>query len=109
MDPCITCHNPHDPAPPETPQECRACHEKVARTKAVSHHVKLDCITCHTADEGHRLSPRVHSATKPARREFCGSCHGEASDVKGTPKVDLSTHGDRYLCWQCHYPHLPEG
>ncbi len=23
--------------------------------------------------------------------------------------IDVDTHGGRYLCWQCHYPHLPEG
>ena len=21
----------------------------------------------------------------------------------------ISEHGGRYLCWQCHYPHAPEG
>lgn len=109
MDPCITCHDPHNPTPPETPRECGACHQEIARTKAVSHHVNLECTTCHSAPEGHKLSPREVRATKPARREFCGSCHGEDSRVVGTPKIDLTTHGDRYLCWQCHYPHLPEG
>ena len=23
--------------------------------------------------------------------------------------VELATHGGRYVCWQCHYPHYPEG
>ena len=25
------------------------------------------------------------------------------------PRVDIVEHGGRYLCWQCHYPHDPEG
>ncbi len=25
------------------------------------------------------------------------------------PRIDLDTHNSRYLCWQCHYPHFPEG
>ena len=24
-------------------------------------------------------------------------------------KIDVTSHGGRYQCWQCHYPHLPEG
>lgn len=109
MEPCISCHDPHDPTPPETPRECGACHQEIARTKAVSHHVNLECITCHSVQEGHKLSPREVRATKPSKRELCGGCHAQDSQRDGTPKVDMATHGDRYLCWQCHYPHLPEG
>jgi hypothetical protein len=29
--------------------------------------------------------------------------------VSRAPKVDMNQHGDTFLCWQCHYPHLPEG
>jgi ribosomal protein S27AE len=28
--------------------------------------------------------------------------------MKDVPKVDFASHGEKYLCWQCHYPHLPE-
>ena len=27
---------------------------------------------------------------------------------KEIPRVDMATHGERYVCWQCHYPHSPE-
>jgi ribosomal protein S27AE len=47
-------------------------------------------------------------ATIPAEREFCGKCHSQDSQIKELPKVDLATHGEKYLCWQCHYPHMPE-
>ncbi len=109
MKPCISCHDPHDPEPPETPRECRGCHAEIARTMSVSHHVLLECTTCHTAGEGHRISPRAERATKPLQREFCGKCHDEGQEGFETLKVDMGTHGGRYLCWQCHYPHLPEG
>lgn len=108
MKACIECHDPHDPKPPTVPRECSACHGDIARTKAVSHHVQLECTTCHDAPDKHKVLPRTHRPTKPERREFCGKCHATSSTVKGPPKINLSSHGEKYLCWQCHYPHLPE-
>ncbi len=105
---CATCHNPHDPKPPSTPEQCEACHAGIARTKAVSPHVELTCTTCHTVPDQHKISPRLTAASIPSEREFCAKCHGKQSTVSGTPKVDLATHGEKYLCWQCHYPHMPE-
>jgi len=108
LKPCILCHNPHDPKPPMTPGECSACHAEIARTKAVSPHVLLECTTCHITPENHKITPRVVKASIPSEREFCGKCHTKESQVKETPKIDLATHGEKYLCWQCHYPHMPE-
>lgn len=109
LKPCITCHDPHDPVPPETPKECEACHAAIARTKAVSHHVYVPCTRCHEAPEEHKVSPRKHLPTKPTSRESCGACHGEdAVGSDAIARVDLATHNQRYVCWQCHYPHLPE-
>ena len=107
--PCISCHNPHDPVPPETPKECTACHAAIARSKAVSHHVYVDCVHCHETPEEHKINPRQFLPTKPTDREFCGECHSkDAVTEQEIRRVDLSTHGERYTCWQCHYPHLPE-
>ena len=108
VEPCITCHNPHDPKPPETPRECLACHGEIARMKAVSPHALLECTTCHTTPENHKLTPLLVKPSKPANREFCGKCHDKDSKVAKAPKVDVASHGERYLCWQCHYPHMPE-
>ncbi|MEK6755537.1 MAG: cytochrome c3 family protein [Bacteroidota bacterium] len=108
LKPCVVCHNPHDPKPPRVPQECQACHAEIARTKSVSPHVLLECTTCHNVPQGHKLAPRVTRATIPSERKFCGKCHDSDSNVKDTPKIDLATHGEKYLCWQCHYPHMPE-
>jgi hypothetical protein len=107
LKPCISCHNPHDPTPPTPPEACSACHAEIARTKAVSPHALVGCTTCHKTPKEHKLNPRRVLAAKPDAREFCGQCHSQKADKKDAPKVDLSTHGDRYLCWQCHYPHLP--
>jgi DnaJ-class molecular chaperone len=109
LKPCITCHNPHDPKPPETPHECSACHAQIARTKDVSSHALLPCSTCHTASEQHKITPRSALPTKPETREFCGQCHATGAANPDAPKVDMAAHGSTYLCWQCHYPHLPEG
>lgn len=106
---CIKCHDPHDPAPSETPKECEACHAAIARTKAVSHHVYVECARCHEVPEQHKLNPRQHRSGKPISREFCGSCHSEdAPEEDKIQPVDMVTHGQPYTCWQCHYPHLPE-
>jgi hypothetical protein len=110
LKPCIECHNPHNPVPPETPKECTACHAAIARTKEASEHVYLACTRCHDAPEEHRVHPRQHVVSKPTSREFCGECHAEdaaAPDASG-PAIDMATHGERYVCWQCHYPHNPE-
>jgi hypothetical protein len=109
MEPCMSCHDPHDPTPPEVPESCSACHGAIFRTKAVSHHWSLDCETCHEAAPEHRENPRAFLPKKPDRREFCGQCHAvDASSSPEIPRVDIATHGGRYLCWQCHYPHYPE-
>ena len=109
MRPCMDCHNPHDPKPPHVPESCSACHGMIARTKAVSPHRTLGCETCHPADARHRQSPRAFLPQKPADRAFCGRCHDPgAASPKTIPRVDVATHGGRYLCWQCHYPHHPE-
>jgi len=108
---CASCHNPHDPKPPTTPKECSACHGEIARMKAVSHHVQLECTTCHEAPQRHKIAPRSVRPSKPETREFCGKCHGkDATDkrAKNAPKIDLGEHGEKYVCWQCHYPHSPE-
>jgi hypothetical protein len=110
LKPCISCHNPHDPVPPKTPKACSACHAQIERTKAVSSHALLECTTCHTVPDQHKRAPRTALPSKPDTREFCGKCHGkDATLVKEAPRIDLGNHGASYMCWQCHYPHMPEG
>jgi hypothetical protein len=107
--PCIGCHDPHDPKPSQVPESCSACHAQIYRTKAVSPHANLSCETCHAVDPRHRQEPRAFLPKKPTDREFCGRCHSkEAPGDREIPRIDLTTHGGRYLCWQCHYPHFPE-
>ena len=107
--PCMTCHNPHNPLLPHKPEECSACHREIASIERVSHHSSLPCNRCHSVPDQHSVTPRFVRATKPADREFCGGCHARGSSAsKEIPRVDLSTHGERYLCWDCHYPHNPE-
>jgi ribosomal protein S27AE len=109
LKPCIECHDPHNPAPPEAPKECTACHAAIGRTKAASEHVYLECTRCHRVPEEHRIRPREVRASKPATRAVCGECHGEDSAADpNAPRIDMASHGGRYVCWQCHYPHNPE-
>jgi DnaJ-class molecular chaperone len=108
LKPCVECHNPHDPRPPKTPTECSACHAGIARTKALSPHVQLECTECHATPQQHKLSPRAVLASIPSDRSFCGKCHAKGTGLKDAPKVDMVSHGEKYLCWQCHYPHMPE-
>lgn len=109
LKPCIGCHRPHDPKPPQTPKGCDACHQTIHRILALSHHGGLECTTCHQVPKDHKIAPRANSPQKLQTREACGSCH--AKDAKGPkeiPRVDMATHGEKYLCWECHYPHMPE-
>lgn len=109
LKPCISCHNPHAPKPPQTPKECEACHATISRTKSLSHHINVPCTRCHETPEAHKIQPREFLPTKPGKREFCGGCHAQGADSpKGIPRINIATHGERYVCWQCHYPHLPE-
>jgi hypothetical protein len=108
VEPCINCHDPHDPTAPETPQECNACHAEIATMKSLSHHALLDCERCHEAPEEHKIKPRLTRPTKPKQREFCGECHAKGKAKTEAPKVDIVAHGEKYLCWQCHYAHMPE-
>lgn len=106
---CIVCHSPHAPEPPEMPEDCSACHGQIARQKNLSHHAGLPCSTCHDAPDEHRISPRSVQPSVPEDRSFCGTCHGQPElEASGIPQVSLASHGERYLCWQCHYPHFPE-
>ncbi len=120
MEPCVECHNPHDPTPSEVPGECSACHGQIARTKAISHHSRLNCETCHVAPPEHKENPRLHLPSKPQLRESCGRCHSPEAEVtvetvgveldpRAIPRVVIGEHGNSYDCWQCHYPHFPEG
>ncbi len=110
MQSCVECHDPHDPTPPSVPGECSACHREIATTKSVSHHWQLPCETCHEVPKAHRENPRANLPTKPQQREFCGKCHApRAKTGYDAPRIDLNEHGGRYVCWQCHYPHAPEG
>ena len=106
---CISCHDAHDPKTPEAPKECEACHAEIASTKALSHHIYVSCTRCHETPEEHKVRPRDYHPEKPITRGLCGECHAESAPAqKEIPRVDLATHGERYVCWQCHYPHLPE-
>lgn len=109
LKPCISCHDPHAPVPPRVPQECAACHGQIARLKALSHHANLPCVTCHTVPREHKINPRAARPTKPADRAFCAQCHDKAATRKtDAPRIAVAAHYQRYLCWQCHYPHYPK-
>jgi hypothetical protein len=105
----MRCHNPHNPLLPHTPEECSACHREIANVKRISHHASLPCAKCHIVPEEHLVRPKFGLAQKPTEREFCGECHAEdAVSDPDIPRIDLDTHAERYLCWDCHYAHYPE-
>jgi hypothetical protein len=107
--PCMSCHNPHNPMTPRAPEDCSACHRGIASEKGVSPHAALACTTCHTAPAEHLLNPRVALAEKPTSRAFCATCHAVGAESSSEiPRIESATHGERYLCWDCHYPHHPE-
>lgn len=108
---CVSCHDPHDPVPPKVLTECTGCHGRIAHTKAMSTHALLPCASCHAVDERHMTEPRLALPTKPDSREVCGRCHAPGATDPAASKVtvDMAAHGGTYVCWECHYAHLPEG
>lgn len=107
--PCQSCHDPHNPVLPNAPSECSACHRNIYNVKLTSHHASLACTECHTVPSEHFTQPKMTAAEKPRDRSVCGKCHDEAgAGDREIPKINLQTHGGRYLCWECHYPHYPE-
>jgi hypothetical protein len=108
---CVSCHDPHDPVPPKVPTECTGCHGRIEHTKAMSTHALLPCASCHAVDPRHMTEPRLALPTKPGSREVCGRCHvpGSTDPAASKVTVDMTAHGGTYVCWECHYAHLPEG
>ncbi len=108
---CVSCHDPHDPKPDETPRDCGGCHGLIARTKALSSHAQLECTQCHQVPEQHLTDPRSALPSKPEKRDACARCHDQSATDPAAAKarVDFNTHGRNYVCWECHYAHLPEG
>jgi hypothetical protein len=108
---CMSCHDAHEPSLPSAISECSACHRDIANVKVVSHHAVLECSVCHQVPEEHMADPRFVRAAKPTDNSTCAVCHQRGSDVMteyDPPKIDVESHTDRYLCWDCHYPHFPE-
>jgi hypothetical protein len=108
--PCAGCHDPHKADVPSVPESCSACHGRTARVMAASLHAPLACTQCHENSDAHKGTPRLSRPTTLQTREFCGTCHavGAKTGVKEAKRVDLAAHYNKYLCWQCHYPHDPE-
>jgi hypothetical protein len=105
----MTCHEPHNPLLPHAPEECSACHRDIASVKQVSHHARLACTQCHTVPSEHLENPNFVRAEKPTDVSTCAACHDRGANTEfEAPEIDVDTHGDRYLCWDCHYPHYPE-
>jgi hypothetical protein len=106
---CMSCHQPHNPTLPQPPGSCSACHREIASEKIVSRHAALECTICHTVPDEHLTNPRFNEVGKPQDKYFCGKCHApDADSPKEIARVDIETHGGRYLCWDCHYPHYPQ-
>jgi hypothetical protein len=108
---CVSCHDPHDPKPDEPPTDCGGCHGLIARTKATSTHAQLECTECHQVAEQHLVDPRSALPTRPTSRDACARCHdqGSTDPAAARSRVDFASHGRTYVCWECHYAHLPEG
>ncbi|MBK5254507.1 MAG: hypothetical protein JJE39_00595 [Vicinamibacteria bacterium] len=107
--PCMSCHKPHDPVPPNAPKECSACHRGIWSQKLVSPHASLECSTCHEVPKEHSVDPRGFVVSKPTGNQACERCHSNAALAASAIPQVTSEHTARYLCWDCHYPHFPEG
>jgi DnaJ-class molecular chaperone len=120
-EPCASCHNPHQPELNIETPACDGCHTEIARTLSKGHHRNLNCTICHGSGTKHPVDPKNIKPEMPASRDFCAQCHAKnaagpknasgienAPGIESAPRIDMATHGQDYLCWQCHFPHLPE-
>lgn len=108
--PCMTCHKPHDPVPPNVPKDCNACHRSISSQKQVSPHASLECVVCHQVPKEHSANPRAFLVGKPKENKTCETCHANKRAQTASPIPQVAPeHASRYLCWDCHYPHSPEG
>jgi hypothetical protein len=107
--PCISCHRPHEPKPPQPLKKCEACHAKIQRVLTLSNHSNLDCTSCHETPAQHYTQPREYPPKSMQNRQVCLRCHDKTNTgPREISRIDGATHGEKYLCWQCHYPHMPE-
>ncbi len=107
---CTECHNPHDPTPPHPPTDCQVCHRTISSMKSISPHASLECTVCHKTPSHHKFDPRSQRPTKPTNTDVCERCHSETAKTPDyIPKIEVDSHSEGYLCWECHYPHSPEG
>jgi hypothetical protein len=106
---CVFCHHPHDPKTPQPLKKCEACHAKIQSQLSLSNHSGLDCMSCHEVDKQHYVQPRENPPKRMLSRQVCLRCHNKTlSHPEGIATIDGTSHGEKYLCWQCHYPHMPE-
>lgn len=109
---CMSCHEAHNPTLPHAPSDCSACHRDIANVKVVSHHAAVECTECHDVPDQHMANPRFVRAGKPTDAATCAKCHDRSlpilAEYDAAPRLDFDSHGERYQCWDCHYPHFPE-
>ena len=88
---------------------CVDCHQDVEELKLQGPHKGIHCETCHGPGQKHVLSAEAKDITKPAGREFCGSCHAQnaAKPKTAIKQVDMSKKSDGKNCTECHNPHQP--
>ena len=109
---CVSCHDPHDPVPPEDadglrrlPRTHRA-HQGAVDARAARLHRVPPVVA-----EQHMTEPRSAYPTKPRERDVCAAATTRARRMppRRSSRVDFGSHGRTYVCWECHYAHLPEG
>lgn len=106
---CVSCHRPHDPKPLKPLKKCEACHAKIQRELSLSNHSNLECSSCHDVQKQHYSQPRENLPKRLLSRLICLRCHDKSSSkAPDILTIDGMSHGEKYLCWQCHYPHIPE-
>ncbi len=88
-------------APQNSPETCKACHEKQYEIwgQSVHSNKSVGCVSCHhlEGDQEHPISPYTSSRSA----DVCGACHlNEYRDWQN------SVHGEMGLtCATCHEPH----
>ena len=106
---CSNCHPAGDG--PTQGDEHRIHDQDVKRGTDGKGVAGMECATCHQVPKEHSANPRGFSVGKPKENTTCEACHAsKGAQQAGSPIPQVAPeHSGRYLCWDCHYPHFPEG
>lgn len=88
--------------------QCIACHDEQAKTRAAGRHAHVACEACHGPQAKHAADFVNVKPELPNVAVLCARCHEkDAAKPKTFPQVVTADHSGGVVCNTCHQPHNP--